>query len=152
MQYYTHYSFFYYVFLPTAEYWLIENKPEYNKCFAWINKNLIAYTLFPQIKNIKFLQKLITNNEKPAASLRYLQDTTDNLKVVKTDSSTKDTIAQIPKDQYEISDKDIVIDGASPDKINNENKVEEIETEANKSGILFVKAGYIFAFAFVMMF
>jgi len=103
------------------------DNPDYNLCFAWINKNLIAYTLFPQITKIKSIQKLITDSEKDGVkSLRYLQDD-DNLKIVVTDASSRDTIALIPEYQYKLNDKDVVIDGASTDKIVVEQNVIEIK-------------------------
>ena len=102
--------------------------PNYTPCFTWINKNLIAFTLFPHVKNIDALQSLI--NQSQAATLRYLQDAT--IKIVKSDASSTDTVAQLPASEVQVSDSEIAIDGTTPTSISvSATTVSQIEPEAS---------------------
>ena len=60
------------------------NNPDYTKCFTWINRYLISYTLFPLLENLENIQKVIAESEA-TSSLRYLQGGYNDIKIVKKD-------------------------------------------------------------------
>lgn len=117
--------------------------PNYVNCFTWINKNLIAFTIFPELKKIENLQGLI--NESQAARLRLLQET--QIKIVKTDASSTDTVAQIPASEVTLTASDVEIDGSTPDKVTiSSDAVAEIDNSSNtnsNTAASFNKFGYV---------
>lgn len=139
--------------------------PDYTNCFAWINNNIIAYTLFPKVSKMKSIQKTITENNKKY--LRYLQNSNSNtLKIVTTDESTSDPVAKIPKSQTVLEDNDFVIYGASNSDIvivavENLDKVLTPATAAKdpnaeeapyaaSSSSSFINAGYCLIYVFMI--
>lgn len=113
--------------------------PNYINCFTWINKNLIAYTIFPKMGDVEDLQELI-NKSQAAAALRYLQET--SIKIVKTDASSTDVVAQIPAESYTLSASDVEIDGSTPDTITvTSDPVAEMESNDDNSAS-FAKIGF----------
>ena len=91
--------------------------PSYTKCFTWINKNLLIYTLFPNLKAITNIQSTIVASQSATVSLRYLQtaSSSDEIKIVESDASSTDTTAQLSPDQYAVTSSDITIDGTNAD-------------------------------------
>lgn len=116
--------------------------PNYVNCFTWINKNIIAFTMFPKIADVENLQGLI-NKSQAASALRFLQEA--QIKIVQTDASSTDTVAQIPSDQFTLSDADVLIDGSTPSTITvSADVVAEIEKSDNtsSSSASFAKIGF----------
>ena len=124
--------------------------PNYVQCFTWINKHLIAFTIFPILKKIDNLQALI--NESQAMRLRYLQE--NQIKIVATDASSTDTVAQLPASEVAISSDEVEIDGTTPDKIATADVVAEIDnsSSANSNSSSFNKFGYALIFLIIVIF
>ena len=117
--------------------------PNYVPCFEWINKNLIAFTLFPQLQKIENLQLLLNENQ---AALRLLQ--TSTIKISQSDASSADTTAQLPKTETEISDSVVQIDGSTPSEVSiTATTVDQIDntktTPSNTNNGNYNKFGYL---------
>jgi hypothetical protein len=103
--------------------------PDYTKCFIWINKNLIAFSIFPKIDKVEDIQSLI--NQSQSLSLRFLQAA--EIKIVESDASSNDPVAKLPEDQITLTASDVEIDGSNPEKISSTaSVVAEIEASTSE--------------------
>ena len=84
--------------------------------------------------------------------LRYLQE--NQIKIVATDASSTDTVAQLPASEVAISSDEVEIDGTTPDKIATADVVAEIDnsSSANSNSSSFNKFGYALIFLIIVIF
>jgi len=123
----------------------------YMNCFKWLNKNLIRFTIFPDLKKIEQLQTLINggeNNGETTARFLQVKQSTTKTQIVATDASQEDKEALMPKDSTTIDSSEMEIDGAGTDTVKEVVDDETAPVVPGKTPISasFNKLGYLFTF------